>query len=78
MYSIKFVVRNIGVAFPLALDGRLELARSRPHEVPVEAFLFSIKSLQFAVESTGSGKFTMEAFAFQFVEKCVDVPRFLF
>ncbi|KAI0314094.1 hypothetical protein OF83DRAFT_1165342 [Amylostereum chailletii] len=69
-YSLKFTVRHIGAAFPLALDGKLELPRGRiPHEAPVRAFLFSIKSLEFGAERNGSGQFTMESFSFQFVDR---------
>ncbi|KAI0035556.1 hypothetical protein K488DRAFT_82999 [Vararia minispora EC-137] len=79
-YSIMFKIKNIGAAFPLALDKNLQMQRPQHPERPqrsrsdfhahVRAFLFSIKSLDFGVESYGSkGLFTMKSFSFQFVDR---------
>ncbi|KZV70698.1 hypothetical protein PENSPDRAFT_752360 [Peniophora sp. CONT] len=69
-YSIDFTVKNIGAAFPLALDGSLELPHSRSApQSHVKAFLFSIKSVAFGVERNGSGLFRMQSFSFQFVDR---------
>jgi hypothetical protein len=70
-YSIMFTVKNIGAAFPLALDGNLQMQRSRGHSsAHVRAFLFSIKSVIFGIERNGSkGLFTMQSFSFQFVDR---------
>lgn len=71
-YSIDFTIKNIGAAFPLALDGNLELPHARSAPQPhVKAFLFSIKSMAFGVERNGSGLFRMQSFSFQFVDRCV-------
>ncbi|VDB95270.1 unnamed protein product [Peniophora sp. CBMAI 1063] len=69
-YSIDFTIKNIGAAFPLALDGSLELPHSRSApQSHVKAFLFSIKSVAFGVERNGSGLFRMQSFSFQFVDR---------
>lgn len=70
-YAVTVTVHNIGAAFPLALDQTLEIPHGKTsHDhMAVQAFLFSIKSLVFTVERSGSGHANMQGFSFQFVDR---------
>src|SRR5882762_5356744 len=63
-HTIDLIVKNIGVAFPLALDQDLELPQTGSHESSaVRAFLFSIKSLGFGTQHGETGQAVMERFS---------------
>lgn len=66
-YTIKFMVKNIGLAFPLALDQ--ELKPGSQDSTAVGAFLFSIKSLVFGIQRGDSGQAAMKGTSFQFVSR---------
>ncbi|KAL6305048.1 hypothetical protein BKA93DRAFT_731948 [Sparassis latifolia] len=67
-YTIIISIRSIGVAFPLAFNGDLQMPRSgKQDDGSVRAFLLSIKSLQFGTQRGESGQATMRGFSFQFV-----------
>src|SRR5688572_29499021 len=53
---LDLMVQNVGVAFPLTHDEELELPRFKSTSVPVRAFLFSIKSIQFKSSHGETGK----------------------
>jgi len=67
---MKITIRSIGVAFPLTHDEDLVLPSMRSREsIPVQAFLFSIKSIDFGVDHGKSGQASMGHLSFQFVSK---------
>ncbi|KDQ57525.1 hypothetical protein JAAARDRAFT_69639 [Jaapia argillacea MUCL 33604] len=67
-YNVNFTMKNIGVAFPLALDQELGLPQPKSEDSnAVRAFLFSIKSFAFNTHRGESGAAVMKAFSFQFV-----------
>src|SRR5882757_11572069 len=66
-YTIKFTFKNIGFAFPLALDQ--ELGPGSQDSSAVGAFLFSIKSLVFSIQRGESGQAVMKRSSFQFVSR---------
>jgi hypothetical protein len=66
-YTLKFIFKNIGFAFPLALDQ--ELKPGSQDSSAVEAFLFSIKSLMFNIHRGESGQAAMKSSSFQFVSR---------
>ncbi|KAI0058067.1 hypothetical protein BV25DRAFT_1994498 [Artomyces pyxidatus] len=68
-YATTLTIKNIGAAFPLSLDGNLTLPQGVHQHPAVPAFLFSIKSLVFGAERSGTGQFTMQGFSFQFVNR---------
>jgi hypothetical protein len=69
-HTIDLLIRNIGVAFPLALDQDLELPQTGSHDSSaVRAFLFSVKSLVFATQRGETGQAVMKGFSFQFVSR---------
>jgi hypothetical protein len=69
-YTIHLTIRNIGVAFPLALDQALELPQTGSHDSSaVRAFLFSIKSLVFSTQRGKTGQAIMKRFSFQFISR---------
>lgn len=70
-YAVTVTVQNIGAAFPLALDQAMEIPHGKiSHDhMAVQAFLFSIKSLVFTAERSGSGHANMQGFSFQFVDR---------
>ena len=71
-YAMTLIVRNIGAAFPLALERGLELPQRRTTDhAAVRAFLFSIRSLAFGAERSGKGQATIIGFSFQFVDHYV-------
>lgn len=74
-YNIHVAVRNIGIAFPLAVNSDLQLPRSRAGSLDssaVRAFLFSTKSVIFGTERGETGKVEVKDFSFQFVSRCVN------
>jgi hypothetical protein len=68
-YIIKVSVKNIGVAFPLAVAEELQVPRQSKAESSVRAFLFSIKSIAFDANRGESGEASMRGFSFQFVSR---------
>jgi len=69
-HTVDLIIRNIGVAFPLALDQDLELLQIGSHNSSaVRAFLFSIKSLVFGTQRGETGQAVMKGFSFQFVSQ---------
>ncbi|KII92575.1 hypothetical protein PLICRDRAFT_134291 [Plicaturopsis crispa FD-325 SS-3] len=67
-YTINVVVKNVGAAFPLALDQDMELGHKGSGDFnAVRAFLLSIKSITFATQRGETGEANMENFSFQFV-----------
>ncbi|KAI9455337.1 hypothetical protein BJY52DRAFT_1280457, partial [Lactarius psammicola] len=69
-HAVVFSISNVGVAFPLALDSRIEIPLSKPHHHPaVPAFLFSVKTVEFEDRNTGHSQFVMTGFSFQFVDR---------
>lgn len=66
-YTIRFMFKNIGFAFPLALNQELK-PRSQD-SCAVGAFLFSIKSLIFSIHRGDSGQASMKGTSFQFVSR---------
>ncbi|KAJ3553006.1 hypothetical protein NM688_g3848 [Phlebia brevispora] len=69
-YTINVVVKNIGVAFPLAFDHGLQVPYvGMPAEGAVRAFLFAIKSVSFGTQRGESGQASMKGFSFQFVSR---------
>ncbi|PPQ63980.1 hypothetical protein CVT24_009409 [Panaeolus cyanescens] len=71
MHTIKVLIQNIGIAFPLTHSEELELPQklSKPSQA-VRAFLFTIKSVEFGVQRGQTGKASVRSLCFQFV------PRF--
>src|ERR1700691_4370530 len=60
-HTVDLFIRNIGVAFPLALDQNLELPQIGSHDSSaVRAFLFSIKSLVFGTQRGETGQAVMK------------------
>jgi len=69
-HTINLIIKNIGVAFPLALDQDIELPQTGSHDSSaVRAFLFSIKSLVFGTQRGETGQAIMKRFSFQFVSR---------
>ncbi len=69
-YVIGIVIKNVGIAFPLAHDSSLQLPRAGSQDTAtVRAFLFSIKSIVFGTQRGESGEITMVGFSFQFVPR---------
>jgi hypothetical protein len=67
-YTISLQVRNIGGAFPLAIDSDVKLPTSSPRtSAGMRAFLFSVKSVGFGAHLGESGQATVKDFAIQFV-----------
>jgi hypothetical protein len=71
-YTVKFVFRNIGFAFPLAPNQ--DLKPGSQDSSAVAAFLFSIRSLIFDIQRGESGQAAMKGSSFQFVSRCVVYP----
>ncbi|KAF5370617.1 hypothetical protein D9758_002040 [Tetrapyrgos nigripes] len=64
-YSLHFLIRSVGVAFPLDHDRKIG-----SHDSSVmRAFLFSIRSVQFSIDRGETGQAKMEDFSFQFVSR---------
>lgn len=73
-HTVDLTIKNIGVAFPLALNQDLELPQTGSHDSSaVRAFLFSIKSLVFGTQRGETGQAVMKGFSFQFISR-YDVP----
>jgi hypothetical protein len=71
-HTIVMIIKNIGVAFPLALDQDIELPQTGSHDSSaVRAFLFSIKSFVFGTQRGETGQAVMKGFSFQFVSQYV-------
>ncbi len=68
-HAVVFSVSNVGVAFPLALDGGFEIPLGKLHQPAVPAFLFSVKTVEFEDQNTGHSQFVMTGFSFQFVDR---------
>jgi len=68
--DVSISIQSVGVAFPLTHDEDLQIPRKKSKEsVAVRAFLFSIKSIDFATNRGETGQATMEHLSFQFVPK---------
>ncbi|KAG6891472.1 hypothetical protein C0992_006203 [Termitomyces sp. T32_za158] len=69
-YIINVSTQNIGVAFPLTNDLDLQLPRTGSRDSTcVSAFLWSIKSIEFATHRGQSGQAEMKLFSFQFISR---------
>jgi hypothetical protein len=69
-YHLQLGIKNIGVAFPLALlEDTSQLEQGARGSSSVRAFLFSIKSLAFGTQRGETGRIALKAFAFQFVSR---------
>ncbi|TFK44762.1 hypothetical protein BDQ12DRAFT_730786 [Crucibulum laeve] len=69
-YVVKVSIHGIGVAFPLIHDEELELPQIRNRDsVAVRAFLFSIKSIDFATHRGETGQAMMQNFSFIFTSR---------
>jgi len=69
-HTIVLIIKNIGVAFPLALDQDIQLPQTGSHDSrAVRAFLFSIKSFVFGSQRGETGQAMMKGFSFQFVSQ---------
>lgn len=68
--AIVLSVSNVGVAFPLALDSRIEIPLGKPHQYSaVSAFLFSVDTVEFEDKNIGNSQFKMKGFSFRFVDR---------
>ncbi len=68
--AIVLSVRNVGVAFPLALDSSIEIPLGKPLQHPtVSAFLFSVDTVEFEDKNMGNSQFNMKGFSFRFVDR---------
>lgn len=69
-HTVDLIIRNIGVAFPLAYDQDLELPQIGSHDsVAVRAFLFSVKSFVFGTQRGETSQAVVNGFSFQFVSQ---------
>lgn len=69
-FTILLTIKNIGVAFPLAINRDVPMRRwNKQEDASIRAFLFSIKSLVFGTQRGESGQATMKGFSFQFVSR---------
>ncbi|KDR75835.1 hypothetical protein GALMADRAFT_156774 [Galerina marginata CBS 339.88] len=68
--TVNISIRSIGVAFPLTHDDELVLPQVKGQELPpVPAFLFSIKSIEFATNRGETGQAIMQRLSFQFISR---------
>ena len=68
--AVVLNVSNVGVAFPLVLDGSIELPLGKPHQhSTVSAFLFSVKTVEFEDKNMGDSQFVKKGFSFRFVDR---------
>jgi hypothetical protein len=72
-YSVHFIIRSVGVAFPLDHSRNLQIGNQ--DSSATRAFLFSIKSVQFSVDRGETGQAKMEDFSFQFVSRYCYFPE---
>ncbi|PPQ67263.1 hypothetical protein CVT25_005847 [Psilocybe cyanescens] len=67
---VNISIQSVGVAFPLIYDEELALAHTIGKEsIPIRAFLFSIKSIEFGTHRGESGQAVMQHLSFQFISR---------